>query len=332
MAGVKGRSGGSRIGAGRRAGHGLIGPWLHGRVFYFKGTKHECACGCVKTPKAPFCRKCKRERVRQEASKRLICGICGRPKSCYTDRCLDCEVTRRREVAARRERIMVPCAECGVSFQQDKHRHGRKARFCSYSCKGKDARRHIVWRRKEFASAHRRALEKVVRQNGYQPCGHCGTWIPKSLKRRMCSQVCQRAADRAFYASRRPVRPMLDCAECGQAFTPTYCTQRFCSGQCSRRCNRRIEKQVRRARKRNLPTDRVDSIEVFSRDGWRCQLCGQRTPRSKRGQMVDCAPELDHVVPLALGGSHTYENTQCSCRACNGAKGARVLGQLRLVG
>jgi 5-methylcytosine-specific restriction endonuclease McrA len=33
---------------------------------------------------------------------------------------------------------------------------------------------------------------------------------------------------------------------------------------------------------------------------------------------------------LAAGGAHTYRNVQCACHSCNQAKGAKVVGQLRL--
>ena len=69
---------------------------------------------------------------------------------------------------------------------------------------------------------------------------------------------------------------------------------------------------------------------VLARDGWRCKLCGKRTPKRLRGTTHPDAPEIDHIIPLALGGAHSYANTQCSCRDCNGKKGARVLpGLLR---
>ena len=44
------------------------------------------------------------------------------------------------------------------------------------------------------------------------------------------------------------------------------------------------------------------------------------------------APELDHIVPLALGGAHVPENVQDACRACNSAKGATDRGQIWLPG
>ena len=65
--------------------------------------------------------------------------------------------------------------------------------------------------------------------------------------------------------------------------------------------------------------------------GWRCQVCGVSTPKSLRGKLVDRSPELDHRVPLAMGGSHTWDNVQTACRKCNAAKGAhRVVGQMNL--
>ena len=75
----------------------------------------------------------------------------------------------------------------------------------------------------------------------------------------------------------------------------------------------------------------INPIKVFERDKWRCHLCGVKTLKSKRGTYDDRAPELDHIVALADGGSHTWGNVACSCRKCNSTKGARSLGQLGLV-
>lgn len=75
----------------------------------------------------------------------------------------------------------------------------------------------------------------------------------------------------------------------------------------------------------------VNPFKVFERDGWRCQICGKPTPRSRRGTLHPNAPELDHIVPISKGGPHAYANTQCACRACNIEKGDRfALGQGQL--
>ena len=51
---------------------------------------------------------------------------------------------------------------------------------------------------------------------------------------------------------------------------------------------------------------------VFARDGGRCQYCG------------DAADSIDHVVPRAKGGPHTWENVVAACRPCNVRKSLRT--------
>ena len=51
---------------------------------------------------------------------------------------------------------------------------------------------------------------------------------------------------------------------------------------------------------------------VFARDGYACVACGAGTP-----------PEVDHIVPLATGGSNEMANLQTLCGPCNRRKGVR---------
>lgn len=78
------------------------------------------------------------------------------------------------------------------------------------------------------------------------------------------------------------------------------------------------------ARKAGVIREPIDPIAVFNDANWRCGVCGGHTPKTLRGSYDPRAPELDHIVPLAAGGSHTLDNVQCCCRACNGSKGART--------
>jgi 5-methylcytosine-specific restriction endonuclease McrA len=52
---------------------------------------------------------------------------------------------------------------------------------------------------------------------------------------------------------------------------------------------------------------------VFARDGGCCQYCGAP------------AESIDHVVPRAKGGPHTWENVVAACRPCNVRKRDRLL-------
>jgi 5-methylcytosine-specific restriction endonuclease McrA len=75
----------------------------------------------------------------------------------------------------------------------------------------------------------------------------------------------------------------------------------------------------------------VIPVEVFMRDQWHCQICGKPTPEKNRGTHYPNAPELDHRIPMSLGGGHLYSNVQCVCRRCNLAKSNRnCVGQFPL--
>ncbi len=64
-----------------------------------------------------------------------------------------------------------------------------------------------------------------------------------------------------------------------------------------------------------------------------CAICGKEiSGRLKYCSERDDAPELDHIIPWAQSGEHSYRNTQCTCRKCNEAKGAALQGQLRMFG
>jgi 5-methylcytosine-specific restriction endonuclease McrA len=78
----------------------------------------------------------------------------------------------------------------------------------------------------------------------------------------------------------------------------------------------------RRAEKRGLEAETVLPSIVYAKDNFMCQLCGEPTePEGPYGRR----PSIDHIIPLSLGGPHTYENTQTAHRSCNSGKGNRVL-------
>lgn len=71
---------------------------------------------------------------------------------------------------------------------------------------------------------------------------------------------------------------------------------------------------------------------IFERDGWRCQLCRLKVDR-RRVVPHPKAPTLDHIIPLAKGGTHEPANVQLACFRCNCLKGDRAASdQLRLIG
>jgi 5-methylcytosine-specific restriction endonuclease McrA len=79
-----------------------------------------------------------------------------------------------------------------------------------------------------------------------------------------------------------------------------------------------VPRIVRLTRYDRMPktTVRFNRKNLFARDDYRCQYCGQNRPNSQLS--------LDHVVPRSLGGKTTWENIVCSCMQCNSRKGGRT--------
>lgn len=57
-------------------------------------------------------------------------------------------------------------------------------------------------------------------------------------------------------------------------------------------------------------------INVYTRDGFRCQYCANKFPMSQL--------TYDHVTPRASGGRTEWENIVTACRRCNAKKDSRT--------
>jgi 5-methylcytosine-specific restriction endonuclease McrA len=74
----------------------------------------------------------------------------------------------------------------------------------------------------------------------------------------------------------------------------------------------------RRARIARAPRrEKIDRGLIIARDNSTCYLCGRRVAKKSL--------QIDHVYPLARGGSHTYDNLRVACAACNGRKNTLTL-------
>lgn len=70
----------------------------------------------------------------------------------------------------------------------------------------------------------------------------------------------------------------------------------------------------------NFKRDRIrvkfSRLNIYTRDGFKCQFCGQRF------ESEDLT--FDHVIPRSRGGKTTWENIVTACVACNKAKSDRT--------
>lgn len=93
---------------------------------------------------------------------------------------------------------------------------------------------------------------------------------------------------------------------------------------------RRTAKRLRKARRKGAFVARVVREEIYRRDGWNCGICHKRVDPSIEVPHP-LAKTIDHIVPLARGGTHEPKNVQLAHFICNSLRGADGGVQLRLV-
>jgi 5-methylcytosine-specific restriction endonuclease McrA len=105
----------------------------------------------------------------------------------------------------------------------------------------------------------------------------------------------------------------------GLLWSPSYL---YLSERLSR-INTNTNSHARRVRKEEGVVERFAAADIFERDNWTCQLCGEGIDIALKWPNPLSA-SLDHILPLSAEGDHTRENSQAAHLQCNMLKGARV--------
>lgn len=203
---------------------------------------------------------------------------------------------------------------------------------------------------------HMRARRAGTLANFSSPdvqCAQCGGLFPEGTKsgKSYCSSTCQQLAYKRAQAARRV--DLLGERNCALCLEPVPLERRKDARHCSVQCqqadwylsnaerlreaartwasgnrDRRNEYQHRReARKLALDAERIDIERVWERDGWVCWIC--RAPVDPTKRFPDpSSRSIDHVIPLARGGAHTFANVATAHLRCNISKKDRLLSHL----
>ena len=142
------------------------------------------------------------------------------------------------------------------------------------------------------------------------------------------------------------------CKECGKEFTYRSYAQSIgvdpifvqCVDYCSRECRKKNQNRKQRKynythgkhrlRARKYGTDYDNSVnleDLIKRDGLRCAICGEMCDPNDykiiNGVFVvgNHYPSMDHIIPFAKGGGHTWDNVQVAHLICNSKKGANIV-------
>jgi 5-methylcytosine-specific restriction endonuclease McrA len=209
------------------------------------------------------------------------------------------------------------CQHCGREF---KPKQADRTTFCGRECAYAHTRAAKLERADRLARERAAALQRQ--------CRVCGAvFAGRTSRATICSAECQkvdgRARFRASWVSARETNPTVtkQCVCCGRGFDTNFRAAR--RAFCSRACARRHEKSERRYRKRGAFVAPVRRADIIARDHGLCQICGEPVDLTARAP-APRSPSLDHIVPLARGGTHEPGNVQLAHFLCNSLKGDRA--------
>ena len=190
-------------------------------------------------------------------------------------------------------------------------------------------------------------------------CRTCGSEFSRTLQYMSCGNVmcceCNRITKQEETERKRTrkIRPkalcyqekrekLLDsvciCKTCGKQYTPrmycedanlkTYSNPGFCSVSCKKKNSRSKQSENKnyreRAKKFGCEYDKTVTLKkLIKRDGLKCRICGGMCNQNDH-EWTDffgpTSPTLDHIIPLAKGGGHVWENVQVAHAICNSRK------------
>ena len=227
----------------------------------------------------------------------------------------------------------IPCPVCGKLFRATMDR-GRQKQFCSKKCFVavqpllQSFERICVTCGTKYLTAEGYNSEycsKGCKKAAYTlTCTICGKeYEAQNRNQAACSDECRKEDARRrsqelnkeeFYKNAKP----FTCKECGKDFVNEYGEKRsvFCSDQCNNKAYKKTEvykaqrkrsNRRRRARLRGVESLPYNDKDIFIRDGWVCQICGQVTDKRLKFPHPMSA-SLDHTIPLAKQGPDTPDN------------------------
>lgn len=240
---------------------------------------------------------------------------------------------------------MYSCEHCGVPFTA---LFNTTKRFCSERCrKNAETKRRKARRRAERPPALPRERRLAT------ACKDCGTtegmgwWLGRmkhpGAARARCHSCYLAYTRRRQSGDRAGTRPRLTpeerearqpgraCIACGEWFVRRGTGVRCTTCALAYRAEYKSESAARR-RAAELEGDNIHWSSLGERDGWTCHLCGGAVQHEAGGAKRPKGATVDHLVPIADGGKHLWENVALAHRRCNLSRGTRGLTQLRLVG
>ncbi|MET7795654.1 HNH endonuclease [Streptomyces decoyicus] len=228
----------------------------------------------------------------------------------------------------------IDCARPGCNKEKPVGKSGPIPTYCSLACRAK-----LSAERAKQDGRYEAELERLRRRNAERSeaqcglCPYCGDLMTNPRRIQCGAPKCKLRfnADRQAKRSRAILEatgewPHRQYAEQQREYHDRkraelgHWRKQYPEAAAASDARRRMREQQSRTGEAFAP------IDVHTRDGWRCGLCGSPVD-PELAWPHPLSASVDHVVPLSRGGEHSMANVQSAHLGCNSRKGHRLPGQ-----
>lgn len=193
---------------------------------------------------------------------------------------------------------VIRCKDCGneyeCSMKTIRSHPEYKCKFCSE-----------IERREQ---AHRKAVQRTAERN-------------RKLREK----------EEAFWSRSFEQKTVSVCPVCRSVFVATH-GRKYCSDACARKVGNQhnSDRRLRLIKEQTVDKD-ITLAGLYEKYNGYCYICGNKCDwddyEMKDKYFVAGAnyPSIDHVIPLAKGGEHSWNNIKLACRKCNWEKSDCVI-------
>ena len=136
----------------------------------------------------------------------------------------------------------------------------------------------------------------------------------------------RKAKERA--EKRKANHRIIMCSECGKTVDVYNSNKKTCSAECSKVRTSRMRREYhdKRLNDSNIVDKDISIKTLYKRDKGVCYICGGKcdfkdhTREGSNFTSGSTYPSIDHVIPLARGGKHSWSNVKLAHHLCNSKK------------
>lgn len=220
----------------------------------------------------------------------------------------------------RDSKIKVRCLTCNAEYERSVrtvHKQGIKCQSCMQKEKQLQAKKK---KQIEANNAYVRNLEKQWLRLLNPPKDYNEEIHEAFLDRQGICEICGKPYIVRDYVKSAGLKYAVD--------------NGVCSEKCKKKKKRIKDKKYRtenhrhRAKKYGVPCENGITLQkLIKRDGLICALCGKEcNPNDHEWSKYTgpTHPSIDHIIPMAKGGGHTWDNVQIACMMCNSLKSDNI--------